>query len=320
MVGICSHSGFKASHSGTKFGFRYSTSDENEIITDPEINTVVIATRHNRHASEVINALNADKSVFCEKPLCMNREELSAITRAFQKTTSQFLMVGYNRRFSAMARQLKAFVAQSREPMMMCYRVNAGHIPHGHWTQDPELGGGRIIGEVCHFIDFMIYLCGALPVRVYGQMLPNGSRYCDDNVAITVEFSDYSIGTIAYTANGNKSLAKERFEVFTGGMAGVLDDFRRLELWRDGRKHITRSMFRQDKGHREEWEALVSAVRIGAPAPISFDEIVSTSLATFGIIESLRCRQPVVLDTEALLESAAQTQTEHADLAVRGAS
>src|SRR5205823_13161127 len=145
--------------------------------------------------------------------------------------------------------------------------------------------------EVCHFVDFMIYMCGALPVRVYAHALPNGSKYHDDNVAITVEFSDKSIGTITYTANGDRSVSKERFEVFTGGMAGVLDNFRRLELWREGRKHVTRSMFRQGKGHREEWEALVTAVRRGAPAPINFDEIVSTSVATFGIkIGRASCR------------------------------
>jgi predicted dehydrogenase len=151
-----------------------------------------------------------------------------------------------------MARQLKTFLADVHEPLIMHYRVNAGYIPLDHWMQNPEQGGGRIIGEVCHFVDFLTFLAGALPTRVHARALPNDGRYRDDNVIITLEFADGSLGTITYVANGDKSFPKERVEVFGGGCVAVLDDFRRLELVRHGRRKVVKSRLRQDKGHRGE--------------------------------------------------------------------
>ena len=331
FVGICTATGLTARHVGNKFGFRYCTTDENEILNDPDINTVVIATRHHLHARQVIAALKAGKNVFCEKPLALNENELQEIVRAVgggaeeqggkgaeeRRSKEEFtsapphhstraqkaplLMVGYNRRFAPMARQLKAFLADVHEPLVMHYRVNAGYIPPDHWVQDPQQGGGRIIGEICHFVDFLTFLAGALPVRVYARALPNDGRYRDDNVVITLEFADGSLGTIAYVANGDKSFPKERLEVFGGGAVAVLDDFRRLELVRNGRKKVVRSRLHQDKGHRGEWEAFVAAVQNGGPAPIPFEEIVATTLTTFRILDSLRCGGPVAVYTDTFI-------------------
>lgn len=328
FVGVCTASGLSARHAGDKFGFRYCTTDENEILNNPDINTVVVATRHHLHARQVIAALNAGKHVFCEKPLALNEEELRDIVRAYsgkQKdrgaekqrgestreqgseefnapmhppTPAPLLMVGFNRRFAPMARHLKSFLADVHEPLVIHYRVNAGYVPSDHWIQDPEQGGGRIIGEVCHFVDFLVFLTSALPVRVFARALPNNGYYCDDNVGIMLEFADGSLGTINYVANGDKSFPKERVEVFGGGSVAVLDDFRRLELVRNGRKRTVKSALRQDKGHRGEWEAFVAAVRNDGPSPIPIEEIVATTMATFAAVKSMQMDKPVDLTLE----------------------
>jgi predicted dehydrogenase/threonine dehydrogenase-like Zn-dependent dehydrogenase len=329
FVGVCTATGLSARHAGDKFGFRYCTTDENEILNDPDINTVVIATRHHLHARQVIAALNAGKHVFCEKPLALTEDQLREIVAAYEtrrqgdkgtrrnsprpplSLSPPLLVVGFNRRFSPMARQLKAFLADVHEPLVMHYRVNAGYIPPDHWVQGPEQGGGRIIGEVCHFVDFLTFLAGALPVRVHARALPNDGRYRDDNVVITLEFADGSLGTITYVANGDKSFPKERVEVFGGGYVAVLDDFRRLELVCHGRRKVVRSRLRQHKGHRGEWEAFVAALKECGPPPIPFEEIVATTLTTFRILDTLRSGEPVTVDTETFVASALTSEEEH---------
>ncbi len=286
LVGICSRSGLKAQDAGRKFGFDYASSSEGQLLADAGLDAVVIATPHHLHARQVVAALQAGKHVFCEKPLCLSQDELREILAAWQSVPGHTLMVGYNRRFSPMARALKEFVGESGEPLMMSYRVNAGLIPRNNWIQDPERGGGRIIGEVCHFVDFMTYMAGTLPARVWSHILPNGKLYCDDNVVATLQFEDGSAGTVTYVANGDKTLPKERFEVFTGGRVAVLDDFRRLELRHNGRVKLQRAFLRQDKGHRQGWSAFVEAILHRQPSPIPKAELVSTSLATFAILRS----------------------------------
>jgi predicted dehydrogenase len=204
-------------------------------------------------------------------------------------------MVGYNRRFAPMTRQLKTFLATVQEPLVMQCRVNAGYIPLEHWVHDPQQGGGRIIGEVCHFVDFLSFLTGSLPMQVYASALPNSGRYCGDNIAVTLTFANGSIGTITYVASGDKSFPKERIEIFGGESVAVLDDFRSLELIRNGDRQVHKARFRQDKGHRREWEAIVAAVQSGGPEPIPFSESVATAQATFAIIESLRTGKAVEL-------------------------
>jgi predicted dehydrogenase len=266
---------------------------------------VVVATRHNLHCRQVIASLEAGKHVFVEKPLCLTREELSEISRTYSQARlgghpyPPVLQVGYNRRFAPMARELKAFLQPVREPLLVHYRVNAGYLPPDHWVHDPQAGGGRIIGEVCHFVDFLIFLTGSLPEQVDAVALPNQGRYRDDNAAVTLKFADGSVGVITYAANGDKAFPKERVEVFGGGATAVLDNFRRLEMVKGGRRRIARSRFRQDKGFGGEWGAFLQAVRDPqTPAPLPFSEILATSLTTFGIMDSLRLAAPQPLSVE----------------------
>ncbi len=294
-------SGSHAWHAARKFGFRSCATDEQEIFHNPEVNTVVIATRHNLHAEQVTAALSSGKHVFCEKPLCLNESQLRTILSAGDHDDDSrdhrddepasprpILMVGFNRRFAPLATKMKTFVQDAGEPLAIHYRVNAGFLPVDHWLNDPAQGGGRIVGEVCHFVDFLCFLTGSLPVEVETRSLPNAGRYSNDNVLCSLNFANGSQGVIAYLANGDKSFSKERVEVFGGGRVAVLEDFRRLELVRAGKKHVFRSPLRQDKGHRAELEAFVKAIQSGTRSPISFHQAAATMMATFALEES-RC-------------------------------
>lgn len=305
LVGICTSTGATAQGVGSRLGFRYCTTDRDEILRDAAINTIVIATRHTAHARQVAAAVESGKNVFCEKPLCVNEAELAELVRARNAATSAatpMLMVGFNRRFAPLAIELGRFVRGLGEPIMVNYRVNAGFIPPEHWTQDPEQGAGRIIGEVCHFVDFCSCLTGRQVTSVQAATLPNGGQYRDDNLAATLQFQDGSVATITYVANGDKSVPKERVEVFGGGAAAILDDFRTLSLVKAGRTKTFRSKLRQDKGHLGEWQAFASALKTGGPAPISFESIVNTTLTTFKIIEASATRTTQVIDTEAFMD------------------
>jgi len=249
---------------------------------------VAILTRHHLHARQDLAALAAGKHVFCEKPLALNAGELDEIENALLVDGHPLLMVGFNRRFAPLARQLKDFLESRQEPLAAHYRVNAGYIPLNHWTHDPQVGGGRIIGEGCHFVDFLTFLVGAPPVSVRAQALPDAGRYREDNVLLTLSFPDGSLGTVSYLANGDKSFPKERVEVFSAGQVAVLDDYRLLETVRDGRRQVYRSRLRQDKGHRAEWEAFVSAVLADGPPPIPYRDIFGVMRTTFAAVEALR--------------------------------
>jgi predicted dehydrogenase/threonine dehydrogenase-like Zn-dependent dehydrogenase len=297
---LCSAGGLSAVQSGEKLGFEIAASDEDEVYKDPAVGAVFILTRHDQHARQMIKALQAGKHVFVEKPLCLTLEELKEIESFYSSLmthhSSLVLMVGYNRRFAPMASQLKSFLANVHEPLVIHYRVNAGYIPSDHWVQDPDQGGGRIIGEVCHFVDFLTFLTGALPKRVDARSLPSDGRYHDDNVVITLEFANGSLGTITYVTNGDAAFPKERLEIFGGGTTAVLDDFRRLELVHRGRKKVHKSRLHQNKGHQGECNAFIAAVRKGSPLPIPFEELVTTTLTTFAIERSLRSGEPVMVE------------------------
>jgi predicted dehydrogenase len=309
LVGLATASGASARAAGTRFGFRYCSSDYQEVVSDKRINTVVIATRHNLHARQVIAALQAGKHVLCEKPLCVSEDELGQIISVYHRTrssnTKPLLMVGYNRRFAPLATQMRVFFQAIQEPLMMHYRINAGFLPRTHWTQTPEEGGGRAIGEVCHFIDFLVWLSGKNVTSVYATVLPNGGKYCDDNLAASLEFEDGSVGTITYVANGDKNFPKERIEVFGGGSVATLDDFRVLNTVRAGRNQIFRSRLRQDKGHRGEWERFVNAICSGEPAPIKFGELVNVAQTCFKLLDSVRERERRVIAPQLLSSGAA---------------
>lgn len=300
-IAVANATGASAQKVARKFGFRYATTDYQRLLKDDDIDAVVISTRHHLHGRQVLEALAAGKHVFVEKPLCMQPSELGEI-QAFYANCSHAekaypaLMVGFNRRFAPMSRQLKGFFTGLGEPLIMNYRINAGYIPPEHWVHDPEQGGGRIIGEVCHFIDFLTFLAEAMPVSVYARALPNSGRYRNDNLVVIIEFADRSIGTVTYAANGDKSFPKERVEVFGGGAIAVLDNFRQMELIRHGKRKVIRSLLKQDKGHRGEWEAFIDHFRKGAAEPIPLGELFAVMGTTFAVLESLNEMRPVKIE------------------------
>jgi len=288
LAGVASATGLSARHAAQKFGFRFAASDEAEILASPEINVVAVLTRHNQHARQVLQALRAGKHVYCEKPLAINEEELEEVSAALRDEALPLLTVGFNRRFAPLARSLKGVLERRAEPLAAHYRVNAGLLPLNHWTQDPAVGGGRIIGEGCHFVDFLTYLVGQPPSRVEAQALPDAGRYRQDNVLVTLTFPDGSLGTLAYLANGDKSVPKERLEVFCGGTVAVLDDFRRLEVTANGKRQVTGSPLGQDKGHQAAWANFLACVRQGGPPPIPYAELIAVTRATFEVVEKLK--------------------------------
>jgi predicted dehydrogenase len=286
LVGIASSGGLHAQHAGKKFGFQYATADEDEIINDPMVNTVAILTRHNIHADLVVKALKAGKHVFVEKPLAITPEQLEDIKKQLLTTNNYLLMAGFNRRFSPLGVQLQSLVSNLSEPKYIHYRVNAGPIPLNHWTHDPGIGGGRIIGEGCHFVDFITFLLNAVPVSVIAHALPSNGKYRDDNVSMTFTFPDGSIGIVDYLANGDKSFSKERVEVFCGGQIAVLDDFVSLQTMKDGKKQDVKGA--QNKGWVDEWKTFAKAIREGGEPPIPYEQVIGVTRATFAAVESVR--------------------------------
>jgi len=296
QVGIASASGLSAQHAANKFGLEFATSDVEKIIANPEINTIAILTRHDLHSQQVLTALQAKKHVYVEKPLAINRDQLEAIKKQLSVDINLLLTVGFNRRFAPLAKKMQAFVAQRVEPLVAHYRVNAGYIPLTHWLHDPAVGGGRIIGEGCHFVDFLTFLVGETPISVTTEALPDNGRYREDNVQLTFTYPDGSFGTVSYFANGDKALAKERVEVFTGGRVAILNDFRSLEMIRAGKRKVIRSRLRQDKGFHDEWSAFTEAILRGGPPPIPYEQLFGVTQATFAAVEALRSGKRVTID------------------------
>jgi predicted dehydrogenase/threonine dehydrogenase-like Zn-dependent dehydrogenase len=294
-VGVADATALKAQHAGERFGFQYATTEENQLLQDEKINTIVVLTRHNLHASQVIAGLKAGKHVFCEKPLALHREELKTILEALQGS-SQLLGVGFNRRFAPMSQHLKDFFSAVQQPLLMHYRVNAGLLPPNHWLNDPQVGGGRIIGEGCHFIDFLAFLSDSNPVSVGSRGLAEGEEASGESFILVIEFADGSIGTVMYAANGDRAFPKERVEVFGGGRVAVLDDFRKLEMFAHGKRKLTRSWLRQDKGHQAEWEAFSKALSEGGPPPIPYTQLFAVSMASFAAVESLREQRTLAVE------------------------
>jgi predicted dehydrogenase len=262
------------------------------LLEDPNVNTVAIVTRHNLHARQVISAIKAGKNVFVEKPLCLTEDELQEVVAAHQEARANgaapLVMVGYNRRFAPFLIELKEHLRGVHEPLLLTYRTNAGYIPPDHWIHDPEQGGGRLRGEGCHFIDLMCHLAGVAPRRVTTRALPDSGRYRQDNFVVTIEFANGTLGTVIYSANGDKGFGKETLEVFGGGLSARLEDYRFLNI-RHGAKRIKReAKLRQDKGHKAEWQALVDHLTAGAASPIAFDDLVRSTQATLAAHRSLQ--------------------------------
>lgn len=275
---VASARGVSGVHYGKKHGFENATCDTESIFNDDEINAVVIATRHNSHAQLVLRGMETGKNVFVEKPLCLTNEELVLIQAAARKNAGSILMVGFNRRFSPLVVQAKELLDTASGPKCLIMTVNAGDIPKDHWTQDPEVGGGRIVGEGCHFIDLLRHLAGAEVVdfNVASVGGSSAAAVTSDKASISLRFADGSLGAIHYLANGHKAFPKERLEVFCDGKILQIDNFRRLRSWGWSGNSGTR-LWRQDKGQDACVAAFVDAVRDGGPSPIPLNEILEVS-------------------------------------------
>ncbi len=290
---IATASGVTARAVGEQHGFRFCVSSADEVIDDEQTNLIVIATRHDTHAPLAQRALERGRHVFVEKPLALNDEELAGVIAAAEQSPGH-LMVGFNRRFSPLALQARELFADRAAPLSINYRVNAGRAPRGHWAVDPKEGGGRIIGEVCHFIDFIHFVTGSLVTRVYAEAISGSNQEVnnEDSVFITLRLADGSNASIAYLAEGDRALPKERIEIFGSGKSFVIDDFRNASAWQNGRE--TRTKLRaQDKGQKDEVRVVCAVVREGGPPPIALDDLATTTRATFRVLESLRTGFPV---------------------------
>ncbi|HLD45911.1 MAG TPA: bi-domain-containing oxidoreductase [bacterium] len=291
---LCATTGIDITAVAKKTGFEYVTTDSAELFADPRINTVVIATRHDSHAGLVVKALEAGKNVFVEKPLALNRDELEAIKQAVQ-IHSGILTVGFNRRFSPHAKLLRDYLAKKTSPAVVNYRINAGHIPYDSWVHDPIKGGGRIIGEVCHFIDFVSYILSAMPRTVQACSVggDNAERQAADNVSINIEYSDGSLANFIYTSFGSRDHPKEQGEIFVDESVCLMKDFVSTECFgKLGRKKLKG---KQSKGFQEEFLAFFSAVINKHQHPIPLDEIFVTTEATFLVSEAIKTRETLLI-------------------------
>jgi predicted dehydrogenase len=291
---IVSARGISARHLGLRFGFSDASTDFADLCADEALDAVVIATRHNLHAAQTVAGLEAGKHVFVEKPMAISRAEVEAVRKAAARS-GRIVLVGFNRRFASLSRRLAQHFEERASPLAMTYRVNAGRVAPESWIRDPAVGGGRIVGEVCHFVDLLSFLAGAPPVRVQAVGATDSAGSSPDAQLIaTLTFGDGSVGTIVYSSEGDPAFPKERLEVLGQGRIAVLDDFRTLEMSANGRRTYARSVG-QDKGHRAEAEQFVGAVADGKPSPISLESLCATSLATFAIEDAMRSGETQVL-------------------------
>lgn len=288
---VLTSTGANSKRVAERFRFSNCTSEPNEILSDKSVDAVFITTRHNSHADYVVASLQAGKHVFVEKPLCLNTDELHEIENIQQLHSDQHLLVGYNRRFSPLAIELKRHLCAV--PMSVNYRVNAGMLPSGHWILDPDSGGGRVIGEVCHFIDLMCFLTNSVPRRVFASGTPSFDQ-SDRSVHVNVEFTDNSIGSLCYLVNGSKRLDKEYLEVHQSGVSAVLDDFKTLRIYGKGRP-FRKKLFNQNKGQREMMTAFFRLLTKGGPPLISPEILYAVTRCTFAIEDSLRTGKAATL-------------------------
>jgi predicted dehydrogenase len=290
---IASSGGVSGAQAARKFGFERTTTDTSSLFTDDTINTLVIATRHDSHAHLVCRALEAGKHVFVEKPLALIPEELAQIVKTYETACSQrttpLLMVGFNRRFSPQVQKMRSLLGSVPGPKSFIMTVNAGEVPPQHWAQDAQVGGGRIIGEGCHFIDLLRFLvaCPITDVQSTTLGAAPGVVVREDKMSCILSFADGSFGTIHYLANGHRSFPKERLEVFCGGRVLQLENFRTLRGYGwPGFKQLR--LWRQDKGHKAEVQAFIRAIQHGQQSPIPFEELVEVTQVSFEVAEAAR--------------------------------
>ncbi len=303
LRGISSYGGSSAAVLANKFGFAYATSSYKEILQDKDTDLVFVTVPHSLHVPIAKDVLLSEKDVFVEKPLAINIEQLKEIVEVKNNVKNR-IMIGFNRRFAPLTSWMKEQLGH-QTPRIIIYRVNAGFVPLSHWINNPEVGGGRIIGEVCHFIDYMIYMFGSLPKEVYAKCsVTDNNRFSSkDNCILTISFENGSVGSVVYESIGDVTLPKERIEIFAQGFSGVIDNFIRAEVYKGG--NIRRKkLLSQDKGFVNEYKEVFSAIKEGREFPIDFNDMVYTTLSTFAINKSIKEGKPVKLNdiTEALNE------------------
>ena len=299
LDGVVTSRGITAKNVANKFGFNFCSSSVNDVLGKQEVNTIFIATPHNSHAELTIQSLQAGKAVFVEKPLAINTDQLQEVIET-KKKHNYPLMVGFNRRFAPVSIQVKKEFASAGEPIVMNMRINAGMIPKDNWLQQKDVGAGRIIGEMCHFIDLMQFFTGSEPVRVFAECISTSNDKITpaDNISIVVKFKDGSVGNLTYLANGDKGMPKELIEVFGGSRIGVINDFRDGLIYKSGKTVKLKS---SGKGHKEEVDAFIGALKAGQESPISFRSICLTTLTTFKIHDSLHTGLPQDINVDELL-------------------
>lgn len=295
FVGVATGRGTTAKYVGDKYGFSYCSANADQIMTDKKVNTVFIATRHNLHSELVIEAIINKKHVFVEKPLAMNEDQLAQIKRAYEieisKGNSKHIMVGFNRRFAPAVIESKTLFLPD-QAKSISIRVNSGIVPLDHWINDPEIGGGRIIGEACHFIDLAMFLADSPIISVSADTM-NDAKFLNSTVVINLKMKNGSIASVNYFANGNKVVAKEFIEVFSGGTIAQIDDFRKLIV--SGNKSRKIKYKGQDKGHKTEVQTFLKAIKEGSSNPIPFEESYLSMLSTFKALQSIRENRKIIL-------------------------
>jgi polar amino acid transport system substrate-binding protein len=282
-------------HIADKFKFSYCTTDYRELLNDPEIDLVFILTRHNSHARFVIESLKAGKNVYVEKPLCLTIQELNDISEFYESRVtsheSRVLMVGFNRRFSPTAARARNFIGINGPSSIIQIRCNAGFIPKNSWVHHPEEGGGRIIAEVCHFVDLAQYLTGGLPKTVFAAC-SESSQETRDNLCTTMKMDNGAAVTITYASNGDRSFPREEVQVFAGGGVFIIHNFKNAEQADAGKKKKWKSL-EVDRGYKNELKETLDAIRRGGPSPIDFRSLLATTFTTFAIEESVRTGKSV---------------------------
>ena len=289
--GVSTATGMSAADTAKKYGFAFAATDQTEVMKDPETNLVFVTTRHDMHAAQVKAALDAGKYVFTEKPLCINEEQFAEFSnnRTIEQSNNlSRVMVGFNRRFSPHAKLLKDYFAKRTLPLVMHYRVNAGSIPRDVWIQDPLTGGGRMIGEGCHFIDFMSFICGTPVVKVQAMCIqtPNAAETPEDSISVNLQFADGSVGTLEYVALGDTTLPKEFCEIHGEGSTATMDNFCKTIC--SGKLGKRKLKGKQRKGFAEELVATVTAVKAGGAMPISFEEIENITKTCFAVLKAVK--------------------------------
>jgi len=292
FVSIATALGNESLHIAKKYDFNKCYENGDEVIEDNDVNTIFIVTRHNLHAEFILKALKASKNIFVEKPMAMNLDELSKIKELYETLGNKpRIMVGFNRRFSPYIQKVKETFIEDQQKAINI-RINAGQLSPEHWVNDPDIGGGRIIGEVCHFIDLAMFIAGSKISSVYAEKVDN-PKDLNNSVNINLSFRNGSIANISYFSNGSKQLPKEHIEVFCGGNVIVIDDFNKMTIYSS--KKRKQKFKKKDKGHQEELKQFINSIKTGKPAPISFEECYHSTLATLKVLNSIESKRRIEL-------------------------